>query len=76
MLKTLTKQNETPLVVSEKVAANMLGISSRTLFQMRKDGKIKHNRLGRRVVYSIEMLKQFLLKNEQDGKGEEAIKKH
>ena len=52
------------LTVNTAEAAEMLGVSARTVFQMTKAGKLPHKRLGTRVVYSIEALKRFV--NESD----------
>ena len=52
------------LTVNVAEAAEMLGVSARTVFQMTKAGKLPHKRLGSRIVYSIEALRRFV--NEPD----------
>ncbi len=52
------------LTVNAVEAAQMLGVSARTVFQLTKAGKLPHKRLGGRIVYSIEALKRFV--NESD----------
>ncbi len=48
------------LTVNAREAAQMLGVSERTIFQLSKAGKLPHKRLGARVVYSIAALKKFI----------------
>ena len=52
------------LTVNVAEAAEMLGVSARTVFQLTKANKLPPKRLGNRVVYSIEALKRFI--NEPD----------
>ncbi len=52
------------LTVNAAEAAEMLGVSARTVFQLTKAGKLPHKRLGGRVVYPIETLRRFI--NETD----------
>ena len=48
------------LAYSEQEAAGLLGISPRTLFTLRKEGKVRAVKIGKRVVYSREELQRFL----------------
>jgi len=48
------------LAYSEQDAAGLLGISPRTLFTLRKEGKVRAVKIGKRVIYSREELQRFL----------------
>ena len=48
------------LSVSLKEAAKMLGLSESTVHQRTLSGEIRCKRVGRRVLYPIENLKEFL----------------
>ena len=48
------------LAYSEQDVAGLLGISPRTLFTLRKEGKVRAVRIGKRVIYSREELQRFL----------------
>ena len=48
------------LAYSEQEAAKLLSISPRTLFTLRKEGKVRAVKVGNRVIYSREELKRFL----------------
>ncbi len=48
------------LTVNAQEAAEMLGVSARTVFQLTKAGKLPHKKIGARVVYSIEALRRFV----------------
>jgi excisionase family DNA binding protein len=50
----------TPLVVDEHQAAQMLGISTRTLWDYRKSGEIPVIRLGRLVRFAVDDLRKFI----------------
>jgi excisionase family DNA binding protein len=50
----------TPLVVDEHQAAQMLGISPRTLWDYRKSGEIPVIRLGRLVRFAVDDLRKFI----------------
>lgn len=63
------KQNSTEverLAVSAGEAAQMLGISERTLWAKTKDGTVPAKKLGGRILYPIESLRKFL-DREEDG---------
>jgi hypothetical protein len=53
-----------PLAVSEIEAGRLLGLSSRTVFSLRKAGKLKAVKIGEgaksRVIYSVEELRRFI----------------
>lgn len=48
------------LAYNEQDAAKLLSISPRTLFTLRKEGKVRAVKVGNRVIYSREELKRFL----------------
>jgi excisionase family DNA binding protein len=47
------------LLVDAHTAANMLSISTKTLWKKTKDGTIPCKRIGTRVLYSISQLQQW-----------------
>ena len=48
------------LTLSPRDAARVLGISQRTLWTHTRSGSVPHVRLGRRILYPIADLKQWL----------------
>ena len=53
----LAKTNEPePLLYSAREAARQLGISTRTLYSMERDGALRSVRIGRRVLYPRQAL--------------------
>jgi excisionase family DNA binding protein len=48
------------LGVSIEDAAEMLSVSERTVRELTSSGKLACKRIGRRVIYSVEVLKAFL----------------
>lgn len=71
-----SKTKITPLAVGEREAAKMIGVSARTLWEWRRRGTGPHHRkVGGRVLYPIDGLKQFLNEgtdagHRQDGSNE------
>ena len=51
---------ETPILLSTRQAARLLGICERTLFSLTKKGDIPTVRIGRRVQYCREDLLEFV----------------
>jgi excisionase family DNA binding protein len=49
-----------PLAVNRREAAAMLGISERLLWTWTNTGTIPHVRIGTRVLYPVEQLRQWL----------------
>ncbi len=47
-------------LLSEKEAAERLGVSRITLLRAREDGRIRFFQIGRRVLYGDEHLREFL----------------
>jgi excisionase family DNA binding protein len=50
----------TPLLVSEPEAARLLGVSARTVWQLRADGKLPGVKIGSAVRYDPEDLRRFI----------------
>lgn len=48
------------LLVSEKEAARMLGVSRRTVFELNEQRVLTARRIGKRKMYSVETLKKFV----------------
>lgn len=48
-----------PLLVPEAVAAEMLGVSERTVWELGDQGTLRVKRIGRRKLYLVESLKTF-----------------
>jgi hypothetical protein len=65
MGKNSSKQIESSVCVSEHRAAEMLGIAANSLEKDRKEGHlgIPYVRAGRRVIYSLSDLKEWLIEN-------------
>ena len=49
-----------PLAVDEHQAAQMLGISTRTLWDYRKSGEIPVIKIGRLLRFSVDDLRRFI----------------
>jgi excisionase family DNA binding protein len=53
-----------PLAVDGREAARLLSVSERTIFMLRKSGKIRAIKIGKgmqsRVLYPVESLRNFL----------------
>ncbi len=68
LLETLTvlgydvscHQADQRLAYNEQEAAQLLSISPRTLFTLRKEGKVRAIKVGNRVIYSRDELLRFL----------------
>ena len=56
------------LTISERMAAELLGVSERTLFNLRQDGDIPFIRIRSRIMYRVSALEAWLEKNEQEAK--------
>lgn len=54
-----TDHQKQPLL-SEKQAAEMLGISSLTLLRLRNSAKISFYRIGRRILFSGDQITEYL----------------
>jgi hypothetical protein len=49
-----------PLLVSERVAASMLSVCPKTVYNMRMSGQLPCVKLGQAVRYSVDSLHQFI----------------
>lgn len=56
----IDKKNVEVETLTEAAAAQMLGVSKITLQRLRNRGEISHFRIGARVLYSLEQLKDYL----------------
>lgn len=54
------RQQAVRLTVNRREAAEMLGISERLLWAWTNAGEVPHVRIGARVLYPVEALKQWL----------------
>ena len=54
------KQRIERLGVSVKTAAEMLAVSERTMWTLAKEKKIRTARIGTRVIFSVESLREFV----------------
>jgi excisionase family DNA binding protein len=61
-----------PLCVDEATAAEMLGVSARTFWDLRKAGEIQHIKIGRLVRYAVDDLKAFLRHKREETRAEGA----
>jgi hypothetical protein len=53
------EQEIEPLLVDEKRAAKMLGISRRKVFELNESGDLKCRRIGSRKLYSVKQLREY-----------------
>lgn len=49
-----------PMGVSAREAAKLLGVGERLLWAKTKTGEIPHLRIGRRVVYPVDLLREYI----------------
>ena len=54
------KQSIEYIGVSVKTAAKMLDVSERTMWTLAKEQKIRTARIGTRVIFSVESLREFV----------------
>jgi excisionase family DNA binding protein len=57
-----------PLALRAKDAARLLGISTRTLWNLTKEGEIPHLRLRRAVTYPVAELRAWVKRRAKGGK--------
>lgn len=60
MSKTINRENNKRLLVSAADAAKLLSISPRTLWSLTRQGEIPSCRLGGRVLYSEDSLREWI----------------
>lgn len=61
------EENAGPLALSVKEAIVRTGLSRSTLHTAVRDGRLKHCRIGRRVLFLPEHLQEFLKAHESNG---------
>jgi excisionase family DNA binding protein len=54
-----------PLLVSEREAGRLLGVTARTVYELRKSGELAAVRIGARVLYSRNDLTAFIASRRQ-----------
>jgi excisionase family DNA binding protein len=54
-----------PLAIPEREAAELLGVSERTLFNLRQENAIPFVRIRSRIMYRVSALEKWLQENEQ-----------
>lgn len=57
--------SEQKATMTEAEFAKAVGVSRVTLWRMRKRGELPHYRLGKRILYGQEHIRQFLKLHEQ-----------
>jgi excisionase family DNA binding protein len=60
MMDTMTFATTTKLAMSAEEVCEALGVSERTLRDWTKAGKIPAMKVGRRVLYPVDQLKQWM----------------
>lgn len=55
-----THTHEPPVLITEKEVARLLGCCERTVWQMRKDGKIRCVKIGTAVRYARSEIDRFV----------------
>lgn len=55
-----------PIAVDELTAAAMLGISPRTLWELRRQGEIPHLKLGRLVRFAVDDLHRYIMRKREE----------
>jgi excisionase family DNA binding protein len=56
-----TSQIGPPLLVSEREAGRLLGVTPRTVFALRRAGELPAVKIGARVLYPLAALEQFIV---------------
>ena len=54
------KQDIERIGVSVETAAEMIGVGTRTMWNLAKEQKIRTVRIGRRVLFSVQSLREFV----------------
>lgn len=58
---------DAPLALRPREAAKALGISARLLWSKTNAGEIPHCRIGRAIVYPVELLREWLAEQARKG---------
>jgi excisionase family DNA binding protein len=59
----------TPLLVSIRASAKMLGVSERTIWSMADDGRLPCVRIGRRRLFSVASLESWIARQQSAAVG-------
>ena len=62
-MSTVNNSNAPPILVSEREAGRLLGVTPRTVFAFRQRGEIPHVKIGSRVLYPLAALERFVAEN-------------
>lgn len=66
----ITEKTPEPIAVRPQQAAEMIGVSERTLRELLRQGEIKHAKLDRAVLILVSELKAFIERRTQKEGGE------
>lgn len=66
-MKQETVQTTPALALRPKEAARALGISQRLLWSKTNSGEIPHCRIGRAVLYPVDLLQEYLAEKAKGG---------
>src|SRR5690606_36976394 len=61
--------SQKPLLLSQRAAAERLGVNAKTLYNLTKQGKVMATRIGSRVLYSPSSLEEFVARNTSSASG-------
>jgi len=67
MLLNARAAAQPPLALRPREAAKAIGISERTLWTLTKRGQVPHLRLGRSVLYPVDLLREYLRRQSTPG---------
>jgi excisionase family DNA binding protein len=60
VIRPRNEHSMSPLLVSQPEAARLLGVSERTVFQLRADGKLPAVKIGAAIRYDVEDIKKYI----------------
>lgn len=64
-LSQLASAHQPDTIIDEKKFQEMLGISSKTAFNIRSRGEISYSKVGKSIYYSMKDVNEFLEKRKQ-----------
>lgn len=70
-----TSSNEPPVLITEKETARLLGCCERSVWQLRKDGKLRCVKIGKAVRYARSEIDRFVqdqMNQEADSQNEDS----
>lgn len=56
-----------PLLVSEREAARLLGVSARTVYALEKRGELRAARIGTRKLFAVVAIHDFIARQSRGG---------